>query len=51
MLSKYRTHLRIIMVLDNVRYQHARLLKKWILKKSVLELVYLRLYPPELNRL
>lgn len=37
------------MVLDNVRYHHAKLLKKWLLNKPKLELVYLPPYCPDLN--
>jgi transposase len=36
-------------VLDNVRYHHAKLLKKWLETKPKLELVYLPPYSPELN--
>jgi transposase len=45
----YRGHSKIIVVADNVRYHHAKLLKKWLLTKPVLELVYLPPYSPELN--
>jgi len=45
----YRGHSKIIVVVDNVRYHHAKLLKKWLLNKPVLELVYLPPYSPELN--
>jgi len=42
-------HSKIILVLDNVRYHHAKLLKKWLLGHQKLELVYLPSYSPELN--
>jgi len=29
-LSAYKNHSKIILVLDNVRYHHAKLLKKWL---------------------
>lgn len=48
-LHIYRKHSKIIVVVDNVRYHHAKLLKKWLLTKPVLELVYLPAYSPELN--
>ena len=45
----YRGHSKIILVLDNVRYHHAKLLKSWLQKHPELELVYLPPYSPELN--
>lgn len=48
-LYTYRKHSKIIMVVDNVRFHHAKLLKKWLLKNPKLELVYLPPYSPELN--
>ena len=48
-LYTYRNHSKIIIVLDNVRYHHAKLLKKWLLDNPKLELVYLPPYSPELN--
>lgn len=48
-LDTYRSNSKIIMVVDNVRFHHAKLLKKWLSKKSKLELVYLPPYSPELN--
>jgi transposase len=48
-LKIYKKNSKIIVVLDNVRYHHAKLLKKWLEKKSKLELVYLPPYSPELN--
>jgi len=45
----YRGHSKIIMVVDNVRFHHARLLKKWLLNHPKLEIVYLPPYSPELN--
>lgn len=48
-LFTYQHHSKIIIVLDNVRFHHARLLKKWLLKHPKLELVYLPPYSPELN--
>ena len=45
----YRNHSKIIMVVDNVRFHHAKLLKKWLLKHPKLEIVYLHPYSPELN--
>lgn len=48
-LLVYKNHTKIIMVLDNVRYHHAKLLKKWLVLHPKLELVYLPPYSPELN--
>lgn len=48
-LYTYRGHSKIIMVLDNVRFHHAKLLKKWLGAHPQLELVYLPPYSPELN--
>lgn len=48
-LYTYRDHSAIIVALDNVRFHHAKLLKKWLQSKPQLELVYLPAYSPELN--
>ena len=48
-LYKYRKKSKIIMVVDNVRFHHAKLLKKWLNGKPKLELVYLPAYSPDLN--
>lgn len=48
-LYNYRKHSKIIMVVDNVRYHHAKLLKKWLAGKPRLEIMYLPPYSPELN--
>lgn len=48
-LRTYSGHSKIIMVVDNVRFHHAKLLKAWLKTKPVLELVYLPPYSPELN--
>lgn len=48
-LYTYRQHSKIIMVLDNVRFHHARLLKHWLAGRPKLELVYLPPYSPDLN--
>jgi transposase len=48
-LKIYRHHSKIIMVVDNVRFHHAKLLKKWLINNTKLELVYLPPYSPELN--
>lgn len=37
------------MVVDNVRYHHAKLLKKWLIGKPQIEMMYLPPYSPELN--
>lgn len=48
-LYTYRSASKIIMVVDNVRFHHAKLLKKWLLKHPKLEIMYLPPYSPELN--
>jgi transposase len=48
-LSTYSKVKNIIVVVDNVRYHHARLLKKWLEKHPQLEILYLPPYSPELN--
>lgn len=48
-LREYRQHSKIIMVLDNVRFHHAKKLKIWLTNHPKLELVYLPPYSPELN--
>lgn len=45
-LYLYKGHSKIIMVLDNVRYHHAKLLKNWLKNNPKLELVYLPPYSP-----
>jgi transposase len=40
---------KIIIFLDNVRYHHARLLKKFLDLHPKLELIYLPPYSPDLN--
>lgn len=49
LLYIYRDHSKIIVVLDNVRYHHAKRLKKWLTTQPKLELIYLPPYSPELN--
>jgi transposase len=45
----YRGHSKIIIVLDNVRYHHAKLMKKCLMNNPGMELVYLTHHSPELN--
>ncbi len=49
LLWEYRSAGKIILILDNVRYHHAKLLKKFIAKNPKIELMYLPPYSPELN--
>jgi len=49
LLYQYRAYSKIILVIDNVRYHHAKLLKLWLQKHPKLEIVYLPPYSPELN--
>lgn len=49
-LKKATTKKKILMVLDNARYHHAKLNKEFIKGiKSKMELIYLPPYSPELN--
>jgi transposase len=48
-LDTYKQAPKIIMVLDNVRYHHAKRLKLWLAKKTKLELFFLPPYSPDLN--
>jgi len=48
-LYTYQNYSKIILVVDNVRFHHAKLLKKWLKKHPRLELMYLPPYSPELN--
>ena len=49
-LKKAKTKKKILMVLDNARYHHAKMNKEFIEKiKSKLELLFLPPYSPELN--
>jgi transposase len=48
-LYVYRANSKIIIVVDNVRFHHAKALKKWLTDKPMIELVYLPPYSPDLN--
>jgi transposase len=48
-LSVYDSAEKIIMILDNVRYHHAKRVKSWLAKHPKLELFFLPPYSPELN--
>ena len=48
-LDVYKKAPKIIMVLDNVRYHHAKRLKLWLAKKPKLEFFFLPPYSPDLN--
>ena len=48
-LDVYKDAPKIIMVLDNVRYHHAKRLKPWLAKKKKLEFFFLPPYSPDLN--
>lgn len=48
-LDTYKFAPKIIMVLDNVRYHHAKRLMQWLEKKSKLEFFFLPPYSPDLN--
>ena len=48
-LDKYKKTPKIIMVLDNVKYHHAKKLKLWLSKIQKLEFFFLPPYSPDLN--
>ena len=48
-LRTYRSVSKIIMVLDNVAYHHAKRIKAWLLFHPKLELFFLPPYSPDLN--
>jgi transposase len=48
-LQAYPATPKIIMVLDNVAYHHARRIKEWLGKQNRLELFFLPPYSPDLN--
>jgi transposase len=48
-LNTFSAAPKIIMVLDNVRYHHAKLLNKFLQENNKLELIYLPPYSPDLN--
>ncbi len=48
-LYAYRNVSKIIMVLDNVQYHHAKKIKAWLAKHPKLEFLYLPPYSPHLN--
>ena len=49
LLWEYRDAKKIILILDNVRYHHAKLLKKFLARENKFELIYLPPYSPDLN--
>lgn len=48
-LSVYQKSTKVIMVLDNVQYHHAKKIKRWIANHPKLELFFLPPYSPDLN--
>lgn len=48
-LFQYKDAPKIYLVLDNVRYHHAKKIKHWLTFHPKLELVFLPPYSPELN--
>jgi transposase len=48
-LATYKEVPKIIMVLDNVAYHHAKAISKWLLLHPKLELFFLPPYSPDLN--
>src|SRR5690606_39274288 len=47
--STYKGRSKIIMVLDNVRFHHARYVQEWLSGQDQLELFFLPPYSPDLN--
>jgi len=48
-LWEYKDAAKIIMIVDNVRYHHAKLLKIFLDQNMKIELMYLPAYSPDLN--
>lgn len=48
-LTTYKHASKIIIILDNVRYHHAKLLKEFLMHHKKLELLYFPAYSPDLN--
>jgi len=48
-LHTFKSAPKIILVLDNVRYHHAKLLKNFLEENQRLEILYLPPYSPDLN--
>ncbi len=48
-LHTYKDAQKIILVLDNVRYHHAKLLEEFLEQNKRLEILYLPPYSPDLN--
>jgi transposase len=48
-LKKYYKAQKIILILDNVRYHHAKRLKDFLENNKKLEIIYLPSYSPDLN--
>ena len=50
LLRHRRKDRKMVVVLDNARYHHARLIQPWLkIKRNVLQLLFLPPYSPELN--
>jgi len=48
-LNTFKDAPKIILVVDNVRYHHAKLLQGFLLRNEKLEILYLPPYSPDLN--
>jgi transposase len=49
-LHSHRTRKKILLILDNAKYHHARALRPWLAKnRSRIQLLFLPPYSPELN--
>jgi transposase len=49
LLRVYQGAHKIVLIVDNVRYHHAKLLKRFVEKNPRIEIMYLPPYSPELN--
>jgi transposase len=49
LLWVYREAHKIVLIVDNVRYHHAKLLKRFVKNNPRIEIMYLPPYSPELN--
>lgn len=49
-IIQYRTKKKILLIVDNARYHHAKILQPWLEKnKRIIEFLFLPPYSPELN--
>lgn len=49
LIWEYKENPKIYLVLDNVKYHHAKRINRWLEKNKKIELIFLPPYSPELN--